>query len=130
MIQRCTNPNAYKYPSYGAKGITVCDEWRASFSQFLADMGERPQGTSLDRIDGTKGYFAGNCRWATPAIQMDNLKTTIWVVYKGEKITLTELSRRTGVKKETLKYRIRNGWPDDKISEPANYRKRSIASGV
>ncbi len=69
MIGRCTNPKHIAYPWYGARGITVCKRWR-TFANFLADMGERPKGTTLDRKDNEKGYEPGNCRWAT-RIQQD-----------------------------------------------------------
>jgi len=82
LKNRCFNPKAPKYKSYGAKGITVCPRWRESFEAFLADVGERPLGTTIDRIDGSKGYLCGrleccgqnetNCRWATPAEQKQN----------------------------------------------------------
>lgn len=72
MIQRCTNPNRTGYESYGGAGITVCERWR-TFANFLEDMGERPIGyTSIDRIDNTKGYEPGNCRWATDEMQHTN----------------------------------------------------------
>lgn len=65
MKSRCNNPNASKYHLYGGRGIRVCDRWQNDFSAFLADMGRRPPDkTSLDRIDGEKGYEPGNCRWA------------------------------------------------------------------
>lgn len=73
MRQRCLYPRHASYQKYGAKGITICDEWRDSFSAFLRDMGARPPGKTLDRIDGTKGYFKDNCRWATPKEQAANM---------------------------------------------------------
>lgn len=66
MKTRCHNPKAKDYPRYGGRGITVCDRWRESFQNFLDDMGEVPEGNySIDRVDGSKGYSAENCRWAT-----------------------------------------------------------------
>jgi hypothetical protein len=72
MRQRCENPKATKYPRYGAVGVSVCARWRDSFENFLADMGERPPGRSLDRIDPAGNYEPGNCRWATPIEQRAN----------------------------------------------------------
>ena len=71
MIARCTNKKHNRYKYYGARGITVCDRWRL-FENFLADMGVRPEGLTLDRIDNDKGYMPGNCRWATAIVQANN----------------------------------------------------------
>lgn len=71
MLARCENPRAPKYKWYGARGITVCERWH-TFEHFLADMGERPAGLTLDREDPTKGYEPSNCRWATHATQRRN----------------------------------------------------------
>ena len=72
MIQRCTNPKAPNFAKYGGRGIAVCERWRLAFAFFYEDMRARPPGTSLDRIDGTRGYEPGNCRWATPKEQRAN----------------------------------------------------------
>jgi hypothetical protein len=74
MLARCENAKAPNYEWYGARGITVCERWHV-FANFLEDMGERPPGTSIDRIDGAGNYEPGNCRWATPAQQSQNLST-------------------------------------------------------
>src|SRR3954470_16361069 len=74
--QRCYNPNAKKYEIYGAIGVTMCDRWRTSFANFLADMGPRPPGHSLDRYPDPYGnYEPGNCRWATIKEQRANRST-------------------------------------------------------
>jgi hypothetical protein len=62
MIERCTNPRRADYRYYGARGITVCAHWKASFRSFVTDMGVRPDGMSIDRIDNARGYEPGNCR--------------------------------------------------------------------
>ncbi len=72
MIQRCYNPKNKSYYRYGGRGIGVCERWRGSFADFLADMGERPPGLSLDRINNELGYSAENCRWSTPKEQANN----------------------------------------------------------
>lgn len=71
MKQRCLNPNATRYPDYGAKGITVCERW-LKFTNFYEDMGDRPEGMTLDRIDPFGNYCPENCRWATLSKQQRN----------------------------------------------------------
>lgn len=72
MMQRCHNEKWKQYALWGGRGIVVCDRWRGHFETFLADMGEKPQGMSLDRIDNDGDYEPSNCRWATPTEQMRN----------------------------------------------------------
>lgn len=75
MIKRCTDPRHGSWQRYGGRGISVCVRWRESFSNFLADMGERPEGMTLDRIDPDGNYEPGGCRWATPVEQRHNRST-------------------------------------------------------
>ena len=72
MKERCNNPNRKDYPQYGGRGIQVCDAWMKSFTAFLRDMGERPEGLSLDRTDVNGNYEPGNCKWATKSEQSSN----------------------------------------------------------
>lgn len=71
MVRRCTDPRVKDFRKYGARGIRVCPEW-LKFDNFLADMGERPEGHSIDRIDSRFGYSKANCRWATMETQLAN----------------------------------------------------------
>ncbi len=72
MLSRCTNPHNNRFELYAGRGITVCDRWRHSFELFLADMGKRPRGTSIERIENDGNYEPGNCKWATPKEQISN----------------------------------------------------------
>jgi hypothetical protein len=83
IIQRCTNPAAKEYKDYGGRGITICSRW-LDFKNFLEDMGLKPKGTSIDRIDNNSGYFKDNCRWATPEVQARNRRT-----YKNNRTSIT-----------------------------------------
>lgn len=116
MKSRCTSVKNSKYYLYGAVGITVCDRWMR-YELFFEDMGARPAGTSIDRIDGTKGYSPENCRWATPKQQSSNLRTTTFVVFGGEKVSLSDLARSLGIEKCKLSYRIKAGWPEESWSK-------------
>jgi hypothetical protein len=72
MITRCENPKNKDYHNYGGRGITVCERWRTSFVNFLEDVGDRPPGTTLDRINNELGYMPGNTRWSTNLEQRHN----------------------------------------------------------
>jgi len=96
MRQRCANPNGPQWNDYGGRGITVCERWN-DFANFLADMGNPPDGRSLDRIDNDKGYGPDNCRWATSKEQNRNKRSNHMVTYKGIKKPLSEWCEVLGV---------------------------------
>lgn len=88
MIARCTNPRNDSYIDYGGRGIKVCEHWR-SFANFLADMGERPPGLTLDRFPNRDGnYEPGNCRWATPKEQIGNRRTRVQILRDRERVLI------------------------------------------
>lgn len=114
MIQRCTNPNRPDYRYYGARGIKVCTAWKKSFSKFLEDMGEAPEGKSLDRRKNSKGYSKGNCRWATKDEQMQNTRATVLLTCQGKTLGLTAWARYLGLNKSSLQGRLKRGWSIEK----------------
>lgn len=119
MLRRCQNENAVGYANYGGRGITVCARWQR-FDLFLADMGPRPNGTSIDRIDNNGHYEPGNCRWATDTQQARNKRSNVLYEYEGEPLCVVEIAERSSTRPALLKSRLRNDWSLDRaVSEPA-----------
>ncbi len=94
---RCYRKTNASYHNYGARGITVCDRWLNSFNNFLTDMGPRPDGTTLDRINTYGNYEPSNCRWATQEQQSNNTRSSHYVTYRGETKTATQWSKLLGI---------------------------------
>jgi predicted XRE-type DNA-binding protein len=111
---RCTNPRDSLWSRYGLVGISVCDRW-LDFSAFLEDMGERPEGTSIDRIDNSKGYEPGNCRWATPtaqALNRSNVRISGNLIRRvlalhASGVSQREIARLTGVSRKPVSHVLR-----------------------
>ena len=110
MKQRCRNPNNPNYKHYGGRGIDYIDRWE-SFDAFLADMGERPVGMSLERKNNNKGYSKRNCVWASHAAQMRNRRTNHLLTLNGRTQCLQDWANELGFKAQSLYMRIHNyGW--------------------
>ena len=122
MKVRCLNPNYSRYADYGGRGIKICKRWM-QFSNFLSDMGIRPDGTTLDRINVNAGYMPSNCRWATRKTQQNNMTTTFKVRFKGKMLPIHEVAEILGKKAHTLYVRIRRGWStQDALNRPIRRR--------
>lgn len=130
MIQRCYNKNTEEYKYYGGRGIKVCDKWLEGFYNFYLDMGDRPEGFTLDRIDVNGDYEKENCRWATIKEQSTNKRNTIHVAFNGSDVTLRELSELCGISRATLYSRICVcGWSvKDAITKPLKNNKQCKTS--
>lgn len=111
MKQRCLNIKNHKYPIYGGRGIKICDRWLNSFENFLEDMGDRPKGRTLDRIDNNGNYEPENCRWSTLTQQNRNRSISkldeekikqIKVLFKENKLTQKEIGKIFGVNRATI----------------------------
>lgn len=111
MIDRCTNSKRANYLRYGARGIKVCEAWLNSFEAFVADMGDRPDGTTLDRKDNDGHYEPGNCRWATRKEQARNTSRTVLVTMRGETKCLSDWCDDLGLPYTVIKARVGGyGW--------------------
>lgn len=132
IITRTSNRDTPNYINYGARGILVCEGWR-DFTVFKADMHESYLShtglygeidTSIERIDNNKGYSIDNCKWATRTEQNFNTRKNKRYLLNGESLTLTEISNKYNIARETVFYRLKMGWPTDKVVLEPSYRNR------
>lgn len=139
-IKRCTKHGMHKSPTYSSwmamknrctnnhksshiySLLKICDRWAYSFENFLFDMGERPEGKTLDRIDNSLGYFKENCRWATPKEQGRNKRNNVIVNIDGVLKSATEWAEIYSINANTFLCRIRNGVPVEKAIIPPKKR--------
>lgn len=126
MLYRCRNPRCHEYPHYGGRGISFCERW-LKFENFLSDMGERPSPKhTLDREDNDSNYMPENCRWVTRRTQQNNRRVCVFIEFDGRKQTVTEWAREVGIAPNSLRNRIRTGWPIEAALNPANRGSRSF----
>lgn len=124
MHNRCRNPSSPSYKNYGAKGVTVDPRWGA-FEAFLEDMGERPAGTTLDRLDNAKGYSKSNCQWSNRRNQALNRSCTVRVEYRGTVKALTEWCELLSLPYPRTYYRLRvKGMTADEAFNPSKVDRR------
>jgi len=114
MKHRCTNPRAHNWERYGGRGIAVCDRW-SDFANFLADMGQAPDGMTLDRIDSDGHYEPSNCRWATMLTQSRNRTNNVILEHDGRRMCMSEWAEETGIKIGTIWWRYKAGWETSRI---------------
>jgi hypothetical protein len=109
MWSRCTNPNLPRYENYGGRGISVCKRWER-FENFLEDMGPRPSGYRLGRLNIDGNYTPKNCRWVTLRESMNNRTDSTVLEFKGKQLTIADWARKTGINPKTISARLRRGW--------------------
>lgn len=133
MKTRCQNAKHPTYANYGAKGISICDRWQ-SFCSFLEDMGPRPEGYTLERVDSRGNYEPSNCRWATRRDQNNNRSNNRIVEYRGQKMPLGRAIEVSGSLLDwgTVISRLKSGWDleralfEPKISASDAFRRMKL----
>lgn len=134
MIQRCSNPNNHAYKKYGGRGIKICDRWLeplgVGYKNFVSDMGERPEGTTLDRANNDGDYEPSNCRWADWYTQQNNRSNSRLFTVDGVTATAKELSKKYGIGLSTATQRIYvHKWPVERAFKAPVFGKGVKRSG-
>ena len=114
MVARCKNPNHPAFDSYGERGIKVCDRW-LKFENFYADMGEKPDNHSLDRIDNNGSYCPENCKWSTVKEQNNNKRSNRLLTADGMTLNLAQWEVKQGLTKGALSNRLNRGWTLERV---------------
>lgn len=134
MIDRCENPANRSFKDYGGRGISVCDRWkmgeqgRSGFECFVSDMGARPDGWTIERVQVAGSYEPGNCVWLSKGDQSKNRRNVRLVRIAGEVKTIPEFCEKFGISYWTALARIKRGWPPDKaVSTPLNTFPKGVA---
>lgn len=113
MKRRCMDPKHDRYQQYGGRGITVCESW-LTFDNFLADMGEKPTGFTLERREVNGNYEPDNCEWASREKQANNRTDNRLITHDGVTLNVTQWSKRLGIPHSRLVNRLHRGWPIEK----------------
>lgn len=126
--QRCLYKRHVSRKSYSARGITICDEWKDNFEQFLLDMGECPPGMTIERIDNDRGYEPENCRWATMSDQCNNKRSNRTLEHNGVKLSMARWARLFGLNYSLLRSRLNLGWDIGRALNEPVHQPRKLAS--
>jgi hypothetical protein len=132
MKARCKNPNSQEWSRYGGRGIKVCDEWLNSFEAFCKWSFENgyAEGLSIDRIDNNGNYCPENCRWVTSEVQGNNTSRNVYVEYKDETKTPSQLAHEYGLNAKMVCQRIHMGWDVERaLTEPCHTEFRRKNNG-
>lgn len=124
MKQRCENSNSRFFSYYGGRGIKICDRWQ-TFENFFLDMGVKPEGKTLDRIDTNGHYEPSNCRWATKKEQQNNRRGNRYISINGITMTISEAADKYAISWKLLEGRIEAGWPIEKAILPQKHHDKS-----
>jgi AraC-like DNA-binding protein len=108
MICRCKHPVTHNYDSYGGRGVSVCERW-LKFENFYADMGDRPDGCSLGRIDNDGDYSPDNCYWANNYDQQRNKRSNVTLLWEDRRWVLTDLCKHLGIYSTHLYRNMKRG---------------------
>ena len=123
MKRRCDTPSSNSYKNYGGRGIKVCDKWKNDFMSFYnwaMENGYRDDLT-IDRIDVNGNYEPNNCRWVTQIEQANNKRNNKVIEYNGKRLTLSQWSKETGIKQETINWRLNHNFPIEKVFSKENF---------
>ncbi|MDE1476488.1 hypothetical protein KKJ06_21460 [Xenorhabdus bovienii] len=120
--RRCLDKNDVYYHLYGGRGITFCEHWLI-FENFLKDMGERPDGHTLDRIDNSRGYEPNNCRWATVKEQSRNRRTNRWIEAFGQRMIFKDAADKYNISQGALTNRLKTMTPEEALTQPLAKRR-------
>ena len=117
MKKRCEDKTSLDYKNYGARGINVSKPWQ-TFTNFYKDMGAKPDGMTLERLNNNKGYSKANCKWATRHEQNNNSRRNKWVSFIGYKLTVSQWARKIGIDPDLMSWRLLHWDKNKSLTQP------------